>query len=529
MGASVRELEGKVGLPMPVAELAARDWDAVVVGGGHNGLVAAAYLARAGRSVLVLERREQLGGACTIERPFADERYLVSPCAYVVGLLDELVVSELDLRRHGYRVSACDPHLWAGFADGSSYVDFADPSATADYLRGQGFSDADVAGLDAYYGLIARARTALRGGERDSWVGSSPSRDELERMLGGDPELVGLVFEDSVADLLRRHVADERLHQALWGQGVIGTDAGPETPGTGGVKLMHSQGTLDGVGGAWGFVHGGMGTVSFAIADAAGEAGATLASGVPVGAILPGEGVELESGELVRARAVICNADPKRLRGLLPAASTPPELASRLDDWQTSSPVAKLNAGLLRMPTFTAAAESFRPERAMVGVSVPMDEGQRAWEGAHAGEIRIGFCELYFHTAYDASVAPEGRQTMSVFAQYVPPGSAGSPELADAILEAVETAAPDIRDCVEFVEALGPADIEQRIGLTGGHIFQGSALPEQMWERRFDHRTPIAGLYMCGAATHPGGSVIGLNGRNAAMAAIADLEADRPV
>ena len=287
---SVRELEGKVGLPMAVAELAARDWDAIVVGGGHNGLTAAAYLARAGHSVLVLERREQLGGACTIERPFADDRYLVSPCAYVVGLLDELVISELELRRHGYHVTPCDPHLWCGFADGTSYADFADGARTDAYLRDNGFSDADIEGLAGYYALVGRARQALRHGPRDSWVGSSPTRAELEEMLGGDEELIGLVFEDSIADVIRRYVDDPRLHQALWGQGVIGTDAGPETPGTAAVKLMHSQGTLDGKGGSWGYVRGGMGTVSFAIADAAIEAGATLAAGVPVARVLPGRG-----------------------------------------------------------------------------------------------------------------------------------------------------------------------------------------------------------------------------------------------
>jgi phytoene dehydrogenase-like protein len=531
-GRSVRELEGRVGLPMPVAQLAARGWDAVVVGGGHNGLTAAAYLARAGRSVLVLERREQLGGACTIERPFADERYLVSPCAYVVGLLDELVVSELALRRHGYRVTPCDPHLWCGFADGSSYADFADPATTATYLREQGFAESDITGLDAYHRLIARARAALRGGpEGDSWVGRSPTRDEIERRLGGDEELIGLLFEDSIAAVIERHVADPRLHQALWGQGVIGTDAGPRTPGTAAVKLMHSQGTLEGAAGAWGYVRGGMGTVSFAIADAALEAGAALAAGVPVARILPGEGVQLESGELIRARAVLSNADPKRLRSMLPAADVPAAFAARLDRWRTSSPVAKLNAGLTRMPSFAAAPEGVRPERAMVTVALPLEDGQAAWEASRSGEIRIGFCELYFHSAYDPSVAPAGRQTMSVFAQYVPQGSSGAEAgdeqgapMADAILDLLATSAPDVRDCVEFVEVLGPAEIEQRIGLSGGHIFQGSTLPDQMWEHRFDHRTPIDGLYMCGAATHPAGSVIALNGRNAAMAAIGDLE-----
>ncbi len=169
----------------------------------------------------------------------------------------------------------------------------------------------------------------------------------------------------------------------------------------------------------------------------------------------------------------------------------------------------------------------------MVTCSIPLEQAQDAWATARepGGPVRIGFAELYFHTAYDPTVAPEGRQTMSVFAEYVPIDSSGAAEsfadgggpLMNGILDAIEVYAPDIRDCVEHCDVLGPADIEDRIGLTGGHIFQGSVLPDQMWEHRFASRTPIDGIYMCGAATHPGGSVIGLNGRNAAMAAIEDL------
>ena len=138
---------GRVGLPAPVAELAAREWDAIVVGGGHNGLTAAAYLARAGHRVLVLEQRERLGGAATLERPFADQRFIVSPCAYLVGLLDPVVISELELERHGYHVTPADPNLWCPFDDGSSYAGFLDPARTTEYLRGQGFADAEIAGV----------------------------------------------------------------------------------------------------------------------------------------------------------------------------------------------------------------------------------------------------------------------------------------------------------------------------------------------------------------------------------------------
>src|SRR5438445_2729608 len=170
--------DGRVGLPCPVADLAARRWDAVVVGGGHNGLTAAAYLARAGRAVLVLERRDQLGGACTVDRPFADPRYLISPCAYLVGLLHPLVVEELDLRRHGYRVHPVDPHLWCPFEDGSALTMWHDDRRTAASV--EAIAPKDVDGFFAYHSLFGRIRRALRHGARDTWVGDAPDRQQVE-------------------------------------------------------------------------------------------------------------------------------------------------------------------------------------------------------------------------------------------------------------------------------------------------------------------------------------------------------------
>ncbi len=525
---------GKVGLPAPIAELAGREWDAIVVGGGHNGLTAAAYLARAGRSVLVLERRDRLGGACTLERPFADERYVISPCAYVVGLLDPVVIEELELARHGYRVTPADPNLWCPLPDGSSFAEFIDDAETAAHMRENGFSEADIRGLFAYEGAFDRIRTLLRHGPAgDAWRAPSPSRAEIEERLGGDPELISIVFEESIADTLARYVDDERLHHALFGQGVIGVDAGPRDSGTAAVKLMHHQGDLLGLGSVWGYVAGGMGRVSFAIAQAAIEAGAQLATGVPVAAIEPGTGVTLESGETIRARAVVSNADPKRTLAMLGAGEIPGAYRDRLEEWDVASPVVKLNAALGRLPAFEAAG-TVEPHRAMVTISSGLDAGQEAFEASRRGEPRIGFAELYFQTAYDATVAPPGRHVISAFAQYAPYEIEGGwdarrDEIANLILDAIAAYAPDIRDCVEDYQLLGPPDIEERIGLTGGNIFQGSALPAQMWDRRLEARTPVDGLYLCGAATHPGGSVIALNGRNAAMAVLEDARETAPM
>ena len=305
---------GEVGLPEPVAALAKREWDAIVVGGGHNGLTAAAYLARADRSVLVLERRERLGGACTLERPFSDQRYVVSPCAYVVGLLDDLVIAELELERRGLRYWMADPNLWVPFEDGTAFGQWLDPSRTQANLEQLGVSARDIEGYWAYEELFDEVRRRLRQGRRDTWVGDAPTRAEIEELLGGDQTMIDLVFEASIAEVLDDHLSDERLKTALFGQGIIGTWGGPRDPGTASIKLMHFQGDMDGQGPLWGYVQGGMGMVSFAIADAAREAGATLACGVEVAEIVPGEGVTLEDGTSIRAATVISQrrseADP---------------------------------------------------------------------------------------------------------------------------------------------------------------------------------------------------------------------------
>jgi phytoene dehydrogenase-like protein len=531
LAGGVHEVLGEVGLPAPVAELAARRWDAIVVGGGHNGLTAAAYLARAGKRVLVCEARERLGGAATLERPFADQGFIVSPCAYLVGLLDDVVISELELARHGYEVTPADPNLWCPLGRGASYAVFLDAARTDGFLRSQGFADTDIRGLAEFGAIFDRIRDLLRrGAGGDTWRAPSPDRAEIERLLGDDSEFVGVVFEESIASMLERYVDDPRLVDAIACQGTIGTFAGPRDAGTAAIRLMHHQGDLLGLGSYWGYVAGGLGRISFAIADAALEAGAVLATGLPVAAIVPGEGVLLESGERIEAPGVVCNADPKRLLALLDAghAEIPPGYREQLEGWDVSSPVMKLNVALNRFPAFTDAPDGLRPERAQVTITDGVDAAQAAVESARAGVPAVGFCELYFQSAYDRSVVPRDREVMSVFCQYMPYDLAEGDwnsrrdEFAAMALDAIEARAPDLLDCIEEVQALGPPDIEDRIGLTGGHIFQGQALPGQMWDRRLRARTPMNGVYLCGAATHPGGSVIALNGRIAAQEVLSE-------
>jgi phytoene dehydrogenase-like protein len=238
--------------------------------------------------------------------------------------------------------------------------------------------------------------------------------------------------------------------------------------------------------------------------------------------------VLLEGGERIRSRVVISNADPKRCIEM--CEDVPAEFRERVRAWRSDSPVLKINCGLSRLPHFPQAAGDVSPHRAMVTISTGIDDTQAAHEAARRGLPAPSWCELYFHTAYDPSVAPEGRHAMSVFAQYVPYRLAvGSwderrEEIGDMALAAIRRFAPDVDGCILYREVLGPPDVEERIGLTGGHIFQGDCLPDQMWDMRFSARTPVDGLYLCGAATHPGGSVIAVNGRNAAMAVLEDLK-----
>ena len=510
------------------SDLAHTRWDVIVVGAGHNGLACAAYLARGGARVLVLESRQRIGGACTLTRPFSDQDFIVSPCAYVVGLLHPRVVAELELARHGYRVHPIDPHLWCPFDDGSALTLWDSTERTQATLREQGFAARDIDGYARYEWIFRRIREALRNPEQDTWLGDAPDRERIETLLGHDRELIGVLFDESIASVVERHVHDERLRIALHGQGLIGTWAGPRDAGTAAIHAMHSMGTVEGRGGGWGYVQGGMGAISHALESAAREAGATVIIGAAVARIDEGA-VSLHDGTSLRARAVVSNADPRTTLQLCDAMA-PSAFRERVRSWRMSGPVIKVNCALRRLPRFTASSDGDRPERAMVTIARSIDDTQRAFERSREGFAAPRWAELYFHSAYDPSVAPPGRHVMSVFAQYAPYTLAAGTwdtereRAADEIIDEIARFAPDLAGCIEERQVLSPVDIEREVGLVGGHIFQGECLPDQMWDRRFGPRTPMPGVYLCGAATHPGGSVIAANGRNAAMAILSDLQ-----
>ena len=538
---------GEIGLPIPIATLASQTWDTIIVGAGHNGLACSAYLARAGQRVLVIESRARVGGACTIEEPFPGVR--MSPCAYLAGLLHPLVVEELDLATRGFTWTPAVNGLFVPFLDGSSIQLWDDDERCAAEVRA--LAPGDVEGFRAMGDVIRRLRDALRPAPNphlkgaaawfndlpnDMWLGEPPTREQIEDRLANDPEARSVLFDWSMAEFVERYIEDERLQIAYLGQGVIGTNASPFDPGTASIRFHHASGRLGGIPGMWGYVRGGMGMVSFYFCDAAREAGATVISGVPVAQIIPGEAVVLESGERIAARTIVSNADPvQTLRLLGPHAD--PAWRARVQTIPIEGCTVKLNVLLSELPNFTArpgpphSSQAEPHHYGQINAPLTKPEWHSAFAAARRGELpRHLWCELYFQSAHDNSVAPAGQHTMSVFAQYVPYKFAQGTwdtrraEVRNLALNSIARFCSNIPAAVIDAQVLGPPDIEQKVGLTGGHIFQGECLPPQMGADRLTARTPMPGRYLCGACTHPGGSVIGINGRNAAMAILKDTD-----
>jgi phytoene dehydrogenase-like protein len=512
---------GLVGLPRPMKELARTTWDVIVVGAGHNGLTCASYLARAGRRVLVLEARERIGGACTLEEFWPG--YRVSPCAYVCGLLHPLVIEELDLTGRGLEWHPAMPGLFVPFEDGASVQLWGDDERAEAEIGC--FAPGDLAGWRAMTALKQRVRDALRpAGPDDIWIGAAPSRDEIERRLRGDREAMALLFEWSMVEFLEHYLDDERLHEALMGQGVIGTNATPLDPGTASIHFHHASGRMGGIPGMWGYIKGGMGRVSFLLADIARDAGALIAAGVPVSRILPGQGVELESGERLWAPVVISNADPRTTLGLLGNAAESTWRA-QVERIPITGCTVKITVGLTELPNFRARPGTLEPHHfGQVNTPLSKSDWRLHHAAAQAGELPARlWTELYFQSSHDPSVTPDGEHVMSIFAQPVPyrfqQGSweTRRPEVARVALESVGRFCSNLPNAVLHLEVMGPPDIECHTGLAGGHIFHGECLPEYMWDQRLRPRTPMSGVFLCGAGTYPGGSVIGINGRNAAM------------
>ncbi len=517
-------------------------YDAIVVGAGHNGLVTAAYLAHAGWRVLVLERRGVVGGACVTESVFPG--YRVSTAAYLVSLLQERVVRDLDLRRFGYEVFPKDPAYFAPLPDGRHLFMYADLARTCQEISK--FSPRDAERYPAYEQSIERVARFIEPLLLQSppnlppwrpadWLALSRLGMRVMRMRPAQLGYLVRMFTGSAREILEGWFESDALKVALATDGVIGSNAGPATPGTAYVLLHHVMGGVGGVRGLWGFLRGGMGALSEALASSARAAGAEICVNADVDHIdvRGGQalGVVMRDGTEFRARVTISNADPKRtFFGLVGRPHLPPEFSAQVDAYKCEGASFKINLALGELPNFTAyPGTTVGPQhRGTTHICPSLDSLERAWDDAKFGaSSREPLLEITIPTAYDNSLAPDGKHLMSIFAQYTPyhlrEGSweTERQRFVDRAIDLLAQYAPNIRGAIEHVHALSPWDLEQEYGLTGGNIFHGELSLNQLFSFRpvagwARYATPIRDLYLCGSGTHPGGGVTGAPGHNAA-------------
>ena len=516
-------------------------YDAIIIGAGHNGLVTAAYLARAGRQVLVLERRDMVGGCAVTEELWPG--YRVSTGAYLVSLLQDRIVRELELERFGYRVDAKDPAFFSAFPDGRHFFMWQDRARTLAEIAKFSRHDAEV--YAAYEDQLERIARVIEDLLLITPPAFPPRRplDFLDYLkLAGrmrslrSKDLVALVkiFTQSAAELLDEWFESDEVKVTLATDGVIGANGGPRSPGTAYILLHHSMGGVAGHRGLWGFVRGGMGAVAEAIAASARAKGAAVRTHAAVDRVLVRNGrafaVVLANGEEIEATIIASNLDPKAtfLR-LIEESALEPDFVSTVRRFRSEGTSAKINLALTGLPTFTAFPATPGPHhRATMHICPSIEYVEHAWDDAKYGRpSERPLLELTIPTMYDASLAPPGRHIMGIFLQYAPytlrEGAWDElrESFGDHAIALIEEYAPNIRSIIEHREVLTPLDLERRFGITGGNIFHGEMSLDQMFVMRpvagwARYRTPIQGLYLCGSGAHPGGGVMGAAGYNCA-------------
>lgn len=523
-------------------------YDAIIIGAGHNGLVTAAYLAKAGLKVIVLERRDVIGGACVTEEPWPG--YKVSTLSYLCSLLQPKIINDLELSKYGYHLYPKDPAFFTVFPDGRHLFFWQDLKKTqAELAR---FSERDAAAYPAFEEQLVHLaewvetllmRTPPNIARRKLGDLIELAKLGLETIRFSDPDLVRLVkiMTQSVRSYLDERFESNEIKTTLATDGVIGTNGGPSTPGTAYIMLHHVMGGATGTRGLWGFARGGMGAISAAIAGAAKAAGAEVETGKAVARIMVKDGkatgVALANGDDLLAPVVISNAEPKiTFLKLVEPRELESDFRSQIESIHIEGCSLKINLALDALPDFTALPGSnLAPQHGTtIHVCPSMDYMDRAWEDAAGGRpSEHPMLEITIPTAYDDSIAPAGKHIMCIFAQYAPYKLRGAnwddikESFADRCINELAAFAPNIHNAIIHRQVISPLDLEREYSLTGGNIFHGEMTVDQLFCMRpvagwAQYRTPIHSLYLCGSGTHPGGGVMGAPGYNCAREVLKD-------
>jgi phytoene dehydrogenase-like protein len=516
-------------------------YDAIVIGGGHNGLTAAAYLARAGRKVLVLERRHVLGGAAVTEEIFPGFRFSV--CSYVVSLLRPEIIRDLDLPRHGLEILPLDG-TFTPMPNGDYLWRVNDHAKTRREIARHSKLDAEA--YDEYgKAMVEMARFVKPILNMTPPDPMSLDPRELRKLLflgnrfralpDGDRYNQVQLMTMSAIDFLDQWFETDVLKATMSASGIIGTFQGVRSPGTAYVLLHHYMGEIDGAFRSWGFARGGTGAISNAIAAAAREAGVEIRTETSVARIIvkngQTSGVVLANGDELSADLVLSSVDPNLtfLTFMDADRELPADFVEEIRRYKYRGSSGKVNLALDALPNFTCMPGEGPHLRGAISISPGVDYMERAYDQAKYGEFsRRPYMDMVIPTLTDPSVAPPGKHILSCFVQYAPYKLANGTwddqreAFGDTVIDTIAEYAPNIRDIILHRQVLTPLDLERDFGLTEGNIFQGELTLEQLFFARpvpgwAQYKTPIRNLWMCGSATHPGGGIMGAPGRNAAL------------
>ena len=518
-------------------------YDALIIGGGHNGLVCAFYLARAGLKVRILERRDVIGGAAVTEEFHPGFRN--STASYTVSLLRPKVIADMRLHERGWRIVERTISNFFPHEDGYLKLGGGAARTQAEFAR---FSQKDADTFPRYEEALERVAEVLRnmalktppnaGGGLRALLAAAVQGKRLAGMDLEAQRAVMDLFVKSARDFLEGWYENEFVQAAFGFDAVVGNYASPDTPGSAYVLLHHVFGEINGKKGMWGHSVGGMGAITRYMAEACIDLGVEISLETPVAKVLvdggKAVGVKLESGEEIAADTVIANAGPALVfRQLVDRADLPADFAHRIDRFKTGSGTFRMNVALSELPDFTVLPGKDKAEHHTAGIIIAptLDYMDRAYTDAKAqGWSKQPIVEMKIPSTVDDSLAPPGQHVASLFCQQFDPAAdwdAHREKVADLIIDTVTHHAPNFKAAVIARQILSPLDLERKFGLIGGDIFHGHMSLDQLWAARpmlghGDYRSPIRGLYMCGSGTHPGGGVTGAPGHNAAHEILRD-------